>query len=198
MDDKLGILLEKIKDLEQELLAEVEKREKHFGYTIEIKSVVFTAAAKKENKKMAKKWWRYLHEASYFSIITAPVIWGCLIPALLLDAVISFYQFVCFPAYEIPKVNRADYIRIDRHKLGYLNFFEKLNCDYCSYVNGMLAYAQEVAGRTEQYWCPIKHALHAKNAHSRYQKFFDYGDAEQYRQRLMEVRKDFSDIKREV
>ncbi len=53
----------------------------------------------------------------------------------------------------------------------YLNFIEKLNCQYCAYGNGVLAYVVEVAGRTEQYWCPVKHALRMKSMHSRY-KFF--------------------------
>jgi hypothetical protein len=197
MDDKFAVLLEKLKALERELLAEVQKKEAHFGYTIEVKSVVFTAAAAANNKKFAQKLSRYLHEAKIFNILTAPVIWSVLIPALMLDLVITLYQFICFPVYAIPKVRRADYIVVDRHKLGYLNFFEKLNCAYCGYVNGLLAYATEVAGRTEQYWCPIKHALRLKAVHSRYQKFFEYGDAESYRQRLKQVSEDFEDLKKE-
>ena len=57
--------------------------------------------------------------------------------------------------------------------------------------------ASEIAGRTEQYWCPIKHALRMKTVHSRYQKFFDYGDAEQYCARLKQVSEDFDDLKKE-
>jgi hypothetical protein len=46
-------------------------------------------------------------------------------------------------------------ISFDRRKLAYLNAIEKLNCDY---ANGILTYAREIASRTEQFWCPIKHA----------------------------------------
>ena len=63
-------------------------------------------------------------------------------------------------------------------------------------MNGVLAYVQEIAGRTEQHWCPIKHAVSLKTRHSRYQHFLDYGDAEQYRKRLEEVRRDFADLKK--
>ena len=62
--------------------------------------------------------------------------------------------------------------------------------------NGLLAYVQEIAGRTEQYWCPIKHAINLKARHSRYQHFLDYGDAEQYRKRIEEIRRDFADVKK--
>lgn len=139
---------------------------------------------------------RYLYEAKPLSILTAPVIWSCVVPAVFLDVVVSFYQFVCFPVYGIPKVHRQDYILMDRHRLRYLNSIEKLNCFYCAYVNGLIAYVQEIAGRTEQHWCPIKHAMRMKSMHSRYQYFIDFGDAEQYRKRIDEVSKAFDDLKK--
>ena len=46
---------------------------------------------------------------------------------------------------------RGQYIVIDRHRLKYLNAIEKLNCVYCGYGNGVIAYARDIAGRTEQY-----------------------------------------------
>jgi phage terminase large subunit-like protein len=71
---------------------------------------------------------------------------------------------------------------------------EKINCAYCSYVNGLFGYLQEIAGRTEQFWCPIKHAKRIKNLHSRYQKFIDYGDAKTYRANIETTRHDFKDL----
>jgi hypothetical protein len=70
-----------------------------------------------------------------------------------------------------------------------LNALEKLNCAYCSYANGIVAYTREVAARTEQYWCPIKHARRLIGAHARYAMFDDYGDGENYQARLAELRK---------
>ncbi len=84
---------------------------------------------------------------------------------------------------------------MDRHALGYLNIIEKINCVYCGYFNGLMAYIQEVAARTEQYWCPIKHARRVGYTHNRYKYFFDYGDGEGYRKKLEEVRRDFADLK---
>ena len=66
---------------------------------------------------------------------------------------------------------------IDRHRLAYLNAIEKANCVYCGYANGLLAYVREVTARTEQYWCPIRHARPIRAPHRHYQRFFDYGDA---------------------
>ena len=115
-------------------------------------------------------------------------------PIVLLDIAATIYQFICFPAYGIPKVRRRDYVVMDRRKLAYLNGIERFNCVYCEYVNGLIAYAQEIAGRTEQYWCPIKHAMRLKTMHSRYQRFLEYGDAAEYRRRVEQVRRDFEDL----
>jgi hypothetical protein len=101
---------------------------------------------------------------------------------------ITAYQWLCFPVYGIPRVRRTRYFVIDRHKLAYLNAIEKANCVYCGYANGLLAYVREVAARTEQYWCPIKHARQIPAPHHRYQRFFDYGDAAGYRHGLPRMR----------
>ena len=51
-----------------------------------------------------------------------------IVPIALLDAWISLYQWICFPLFGIRRVQRRDYIVVDRHKLTYLNGIEKLNC----------------------------------------------------------------------
>lgn len=195
MNNRLDSLLEKLKHLEDELLVEVHHKEQEFQYKIHDKKIRFTRGAHDRHQKLVKKVRHYLRDARWSSILTAPVIWSCIVPALLMDAWATAYQFVCFPAYGIPKVHRRDYVVMDRRKLAYLNIFEKLNCFYCEYVNGVIAYVQEIAGRTEQYWCPIKHALRLKTMHSRYRNFLDYGDAEEYRKRIEQVRRNFDDLK---
>jgi len=121
-------------------------------------------------------------------ILTAPAIYALIIPLLLLDFFVAVYQAVCFPVYGIPRVSRRDYLAFDRGHLAYLNAIEKLNCAYCSYANGLLAYVREVASRTEEYWCPIKHARRVLGVHSRYGDFVDYGDADAYRHELERLR----------
>jgi hypothetical protein len=111
-----------------------------------------------------------------------------ILPIGLLDIALSIYQAVCFRLYDIPRVKRSDYIVIDRHHLAYLNIIEKLNCIYCGYGNGVISYAREIISRTEQYWCPIKHARKVVDAHSRYKTFLDYGDATAYPIKLIGFR----------
>jgi hypothetical protein len=147
------------------MLAEIREGRQKFGYEMEGRVVRFDAAVSAEHRKMAKSLARYLLEAKWLNIITAPMIWFCVLPILFMDVVAEVYQFVCFPIYGIPKVRRRDYVVMDRGRLLYLNSMERFNCVYCGYVNGVLAYVQEIAGRTEQHWCPIKHAVSLKTRH---------------------------------
>jgi hypothetical protein len=154
----------------------------------------FSEAELTEHARSRTSLFRYVLHSRFLVLATAPVIWMCAIPIALADIIGSFYQAVCFPIYGIPKVRRSDYLSFDRRLLTYLNFSEKLNCEYCAYVNGILGYFTEIAARTEQHWCPIKHAECAKCMHSRCKKFFEYGDARSYRRNVEEVRRDYRDI----
>jgi hypothetical protein len=118
------------------------------------------------------------------TVVVAPVIYGLIVPLLFLDLGLTAYQAICFPVYRISKVRRSDYIVMDRWHLSYLNFMEKFNCAYCAYANGLLAYGTEIAARTEQYWCPVKHARKILGAPERVRGFLAYGDGENYQQRL--------------
>lgn len=121
--------------------------------------------------------------------LTSPVIYSLIIPALIMDAFVQLYQAICFPVYGIAKVNRDDYIKHDRHQLKYLNTLKKVNCAYCAYFNGLIAYVREVAGRTEQYWCPIKHSVAPKDRHPHYESFIPYGESEALDSKWDEKRK---------
>ncbi len=196
MTDKLSVLLEKIQQLEHELVAEIKKKEAEFSYEVRDKKAHFTAAVIAQHRKLAKTVANYVRESSLFNVLTTPFIWVVLVPVVLLHLTASVFQWCCFPVYGIPKVRRSDYVVMDRRLLKYLNPLERLNCGYCEYANGVLAYVQEIAGRTEQYWCPVKHAIGLKARHSRYAHFLDFGDAEQYRLRIEQVRRDFADLQK--
>ena len=195
--EKLQELIEKIKILESELSVEMQKKQDEFFYNIKGKKVLFEEATAKYHKTLVTNIHTYLLNATVLNIVTAPIIWACLLPALFMDLIITIYQTLYFPIYNIPKVDRSEYVIIDHHDLEYLNAFEKINCVYCSYFNGMISYVQEVSARTEQYWCPIKHARKIKTIHSRYKMFFEYGDGERYRKEIEKVRRDFDDLKDE-
>jgi len=189
-------IINEIRRLEQELLQELHKKQEQYSYIIEGKRVRFTREAHEYHRTLALSLRAYFADSRLLHILTAPFIYFCIVPALLLDLVVSVYQAVCFRAYGIPPVKRDAFIVIDRNNLQYLNAMEKLNCVYCGYFNGLIAYVQEIAARTEQYWCPIKHARKVAAIHSRYHKFIEFGDGEAYQQRLAELRRDFEDLRR--
>ncbi len=193
MNPRIKELLEQIRQLERELREEIQKI-RIDTYEIRDNAVRFKAEIAARHRAQMTRLFTYLRQARLKHVLSAPVIWLCLLPAILMDLVVSLYQAVCFPLYGIPKVRRADYVVFDRHYLQYLNLIEKLNCLYCGYFNGVIAYVREVAARTEQYWCPIKHARQLKDAHSRYLKFFEYGDSDQFMKGAEAVRQDFEDL----
>jgi len=194
MNNRLQELVLKIKQLENELLVEMQKKQEEYFYEVKNKKVYFQQEVQEKNRLLVKTIRRYFSDAALLNILTVPVIWSCLLPCLFMDLIVSIYQLICFPIYSIPKVKRNDYIIIDRQYLSYLNLIEKINCCYCGYFNGLIGYVQEIAGRTEQYWCPIKHAHRTRMNHSRYNYFLDYGDAEGFRVNNDKVRKNFDDL----
>jgi len=195
MSFRLEELLEKFTQLEKEILFEINKKENEFFYEIKKKRVHFEKEIQDQHKTLVKKIRTYLKDAAILNVLTAPFIWSCLFPALFMDLILNVYQTVCFPVYGIPKVRRSDYVVLDRHYLRYLNWIERMNCIYCGYFNGIIGFSREVAARTEQYWCPIKHARKNLTLHSRHKNFLDYGDAQGYRKKIEDVRRNFSDLK---
>jgi hypothetical protein len=193
MNGKIGDILERMKALESELEQELATRREQFRYTLENRKVHFERDILAQQKKFRAGLLRYIFTARPLHALTAPVIYAVAIPLVLLDLMVTLYQTVCFPIYGVPRVKRSDYLVFDRHHLAYLNLLEKVNCFYCSYANGLIPYFAEVVGRTEQYWCPIKHASRMHAGHSRYRLFSEYGDAEGFRRDLEKIRKDFEE-----
>ena len=194
MSDRLETLMGQIRALERELIAEVRKKEAAFAYEVRERKVRFTEEARRRHLKLRLGVMHYVRNSRFLVLATSPLIWICAVPIALADVIGTIYQGVCFPIYGIPKVRRGDYLVFDRHHLPYLNFFERVNCEYCAYVNGILAYFTEIAARTEQHWCPIKHARCVKCAHSRYKLFLDFGDAANYRAHVEEIRRSYGDL----
>lgn len=190
MNPQINELIGKIKLLESELDAELAKRGAELRYGMEHGRVAFEDELLRRHRALRQKLLPYLLGAKPLVMLVTPVIYAGIVPFVLLDLFVSVYQAVCFPVYGIAKVKRSDYMVFDRHHLAYLNVIEKLNCAYCSYANGLIAYVREIVARTEQYWCPIKHARRVIGTHARYATFDDYGHAEGYQQRLKDMRKE--------
>jgi hypothetical protein len=184
MNPQIAALIENIKALQAELDAELAKRRADLRFGLEHGRIVFEQELLRRHRELQVKLSSYLLNARPLVVLTAPVIYSLIVPLVLLDLFVMLYQAVCFPVYGIAKVPRSDYFVFDRAHLAYLNAIEKLNCAYCTYANGLIAYVREVASRTEEYWCPIKHARRVVGTHARYSGFEDYGDAEAYRGQL--------------
>lgn len=193
--NRLDELWSNVADLEREMEAELKAARRRWRYRLIAGRVRFAREVRQTHARLKQGVPRYLRESRIRNLLTAPVIYSLIVPIVILDAWITIYQWICFPVYGITLVSRSRYIIIDRHHLAYLNVIEKANCLFCSYANGVFAYVREVAGRTEQYWCPIRHARRVSGPHGQYRRFVDYGDANGYHRRLMSLRAELKEDK---
>ena len=186
--DEIIQLAGSIRALERKLEEALARRRVELNYKVHDGVVHFEQVVIARHRLLKARLLSYIFGARPAMILTAPAIYALIIPLVLLDLFVGLYHAVCFPVYGIPRVRRSDYLAFDRGHLAYLNVIEKLNCVYCSYANGLLAYVREVASRTEEYWCPIKHARRVLGVHARYGSFVDYGDGDAYRHELERLR----------
>lgn len=188
MNDQIHSLLAQMRELEDEMALALQEQQHKMFFQIDGKRIEFEQSVKQAHRRLKSGFFHWLVAYRPQNLITGPIIYGMVVPILLLDLCITLYQASCFPIYGIRKVRRADYIVIDRQHLEYLNFIEKFHCTYCAYGTGLIAYATEIIGRTERYFCPIKHARKMLGTHAHYSQFLEYGDAEDYESKLEQFR----------
>lgn len=188
MSTKITELADRIARLEQELLDELGRQQDMFRYRLDGTRVRFEQDVLEAHRKLKQAIIPWLLSSRLRHVVSSPFIYAMIIPIAFFDLTITFYQHICFRLYGIRRVKRSAYIVFDRHQLAYLNGIEKLNCVYCGYGNGVVAYTREVIARTEQYWCPIKHARKVVGSHRRYHKYAGYGDGEHYKEQLIKLR----------
>lgn len=66
------------------------------------------------------------------------------IPFLLVMHVtvcVALYQWVLRPLLGIPRVRWADHVIIDRHRIAGMSRFDRFNCMFCGYANGLTTMA---------------------------------------------------------
>lgn len=195
MNEKIRRLSDQITALENELRAELHGQESRLLYQIKGKRVEFERSIREAHLQLKQGIFRWFLSVRPQNYLTAPIIYGIAIPLVLFDLCVTIYQFTCFPIYGISKVRRADHIAIDHQHLAYLNFIEKGHCIYCSYASGMISYVREIVARTEQYFCPIKHAHKLLGTHERYTRFLDYGTGDDFHIKLEAFRKQLAEEK---
>lgn len=188
MNDKIRGILQQLDRLEDELQGALHEQQDRVLYQIRGKRVAFERQIEEAHRELRMGVARWLLASRPLHVVSAPVIYAMIVPLALLDLCFSLYQAIAFRLYRIPAVDRSLYVVIDRHRLQYLNWIERFNCVYCGYANGVIAYVREIAARTEQFWCPIKHARRVLGSHNRYARFLEYGDAQDYPARLEELR----------
>ena len=188
MNERILQILDQIKALEDEMQSELNEQSKRWFYQIQGKRIEFERSIKETHRSIKLGIFHWFLTVRPQNYLTAPIIYGMIVPMFLFDLCMMFYQATCFPIYGISRVRRSDYIVFDRRHLAYLNFIEKFDCLYCSYGNGLMAYATEIFARTEQYFCPIKHAQKVLGKHARYKYFLDYGDATDLHKKFEEIR----------
>jgi len=189
MNDDVETLLARLHDLEGELERCFEERREMFHYEVNKRRAVFEAAVAARHREIRVGIIRFLRGSPVLSIATAPFVYGLIVPLALIDLCVCLFQLVCFPVWGVARVPRREFFVMDHYDLPYLNAIEKLNCIYCAYANGLVSFIQEVAARTQTFWCPIKHARRIRKPHHRYRHFLDYGDAEGFRDTLDELRR---------
>jgi hypothetical protein len=144
MQSKISELLKRFESLRGDLEKEYNRLKEEYGYSIEKKRVVFLGEFTKKNKQLKEGFFRMIFNAPIRHILSMPFIYMMIVPAIILDLFLIIYQYSAFLLYRIPRVKRSEYFIYERRFLDYLNWFEKINCLYCSYVNGLFGYAVEV------------------------------------------------------
>lgn len=179
MNSKIDEIFDAILVLEESLKNELAREEE------KLSADLLTA-----QKKFKEGLLHYLWRTPILHYLTAPIIYAGIIPAFILEIFLLIYQSVNFRVYKIAPVSRKEYFVFDRASLDFLNIIEKINCFYCSYFTGLLNYTTEIVGRTEQFWCPIRHARKLLVHHAHYAKFTPYGNGKRYREELSKLRED--------
>ncbi len=184
MNNRVRKLLLQITALEDELNEALKEQGDRLRYQMQGRRVVFEQTIKAAHRRAKQNLFRWFLSVRPQNYLTMPVIYGMAAPMVIFDLCVTLYQYLCFPVYGVGRVKRGDYFVMDHQHLAYLNIIEKAHCLYCAYAVGLLAYAGEITARTEQYFCPIKHACKVLGAHSRYARFLEYGEAEDFHAKL--------------
>ncbi|PID87481.1 hypothetical protein CSB07_00730 [Candidatus Gracilibacteria bacterium] len=182
MKSKINLLLKEIEQKKQELFKEYEALRGKYGFSFKGGELVFDKKIREYNKRFKEGLLKYIFNAKLKNLLGALFIYPMVVPAIFIDICLVVYMNVVFRLYNIELVKRKDFFSYDRKHLDYLNILEKFNCLYCSYFNGLMSYGGEIAGKTERYWCPIKHSRRMKASHSSQQYFADYGDVKGFRE----------------
>ena len=139
MNQDLDRLFAQIQSLEDDIERRLNSHRDQLRFSLQKGRAVFDDTVAQAHRRLRVGVFTYLLHTPLLYLLVAPVIYAMVIPFAILDLSLTVYQWICFSAWRISRVQRRQYVVIDRHRLGYLNAIEKLNCVYCGYGNGVIA-----------------------------------------------------------
>jgi hypothetical protein len=101
-------LLSKIRELQNELETDLEQKRVEFRHPPENHRARFEQDILVLHRRLRVSSLSHLLDAPALFILTAPVIYGAIVPMLQLDLTVRVYQAICFSVYKIPKDGRAE------------------------------------------------------------------------------------------
>ena len=116
--------------------------------------------------------------------LSIPLIYILIIPFSFMDLTVTIYQHACFRLWGLARVRRGEHVIFDRNHLPHMNWRERLNCMYCDYAQGVIAYVSAVTHQTEHFWCPVKHKTNIHGQSGAYEGYIGRDDTAGYRDKL--------------
>src|SRR5665811_523219 len=121
MADEIDNLLVELRALERTIEGKLEARRRAFNTHMRDGRVVFERSVIEHHRRFKTRLTTFLRNSPLIFYVTAPVIYALIVPFAFLDGAVTLFQWICFPAWNLRPVLRAQYIHLDRHRLAYLN-----------------------------------------------------------------------------
>ena len=84
-------------------------QQQRWHYRLERGRVWFDNEIRRAHQRFKQSIPAFIAAGSVFNLLTAPVIYSLIVPLLLLDLLVTLYQWICFPIYGIAVVRRQPY-----------------------------------------------------------------------------------------
>lgn len=97
MNGRINDILAQMAALEADLRTAVHDQESRMFFQIKGKRVEFERSVRDAHRQLKTGFLRWLVSNRPQNLVTGPLIYGMVVPLLMLDACASFYQWACFP-----------------------------------------------------------------------------------------------------
>lgn len=100
MNEHVTTLMRTIQALESEIEVEVAKRRAELRFGLERGKIAFEEEVRRRHKELKVALGVYVLNARPLVALTAPLIYGLIVPIALLDLSVMLFQAICFRAYD--------------------------------------------------------------------------------------------------